>query len=68
VMVSRMCNNTKDVETWVDNTLCVSATLRLCVKLRMGTQRREGAKTQRTEILLLLIMYAHRSLLCSGSD
>jgi len=46
VMVSWMYNNAKDVKTEIDNTLRVSAPLRLCVKLENNNakmQRRDGA-------------------------
>ncbi len=63
-MVSWIYNNTKDVETWVDNTLRVS--LAFLVKLEI---EREGAMTQRTKIILLVIMlHGHQSPSCSWSD
>ncbi len=44
-----MCNNMQDAKAKINNALCVSATLRLCVELKnknAETQRRDGAKNE----------------------
>ena len=48
VIVSLMHNNTKNVETWVDNTLRVSlVSLAFLVKLERERERREVAKVRK---------------------